>query len=60
MGAKIRELREKRGMSQKELADALGLDQSAVAQWETGRTEPTIFNLRRLADLLGISPGDLL
>ena len=45
-------------MTQKEVADALGLDQSAVALWEIGRTEPSTHNLRRLADILGCSPGD--
>lgn len=59
MGEKIREFRERKGMSQKELAEALGLNQSAIALWETGRTEPTAFNIRRLADLLGVTPGEL-
>lgn len=59
MGAKIRELREKRGLSQKELADALGVDRSAISLWESGKTEPTAFNIRRLADILGVAPGDL-
>ena len=59
MGAKIRECRERKGLSQKELADALGIDQSAVSNWERGLSEPTAFNIRRLADLLGVKPGDL-
>ena len=59
MGAKIREYREKQGLSQKELAEALGIDQSAVSNWERGISEPTAFNIRRLADLFGVSPGDL-
>ena len=60
MRDKIRALREARGMSQTELAEALGVDQTTVSAWETGKAEPTIFNLRRLADILGVSPGDLL
>ncbi len=59
MGAKIRQFRERLGMSQKQLADALGLNQSAVALWETGKTTPTNQNLIRLADILGCKPGDL-
>lgn len=58
MGEKIKAIRKSRGMTQKEVADALGLDQSAVALWELGRTEPSTHNLRRLADILGCSPGD--
>lgn len=60
MKEKIRALREAKGLSQRELADALGLDQTTVSAWERGVAEPTVFNLRRLADVLGVSPGELL
>lgn len=59
MGAKIRQFRERIGLSQKQLADALGIDPSAVCLWETGKTTPTVQNLIRLADILGCKPGDL-
>lgn len=59
MAEKIREYRERRGMTQKELAEALGVDQSAVSNWERGISEPTAFNIRRISDILGVSPGDL-
>lgn len=59
MGAKIRALREAKGMTQVELAEALGVDQTTISAWERGIAEPTIFNLRRLADILGVAPGDL-
>ena len=60
MGEKIRQARENAGLSQKQLAEALGLDQSAVSNWETGKNEPTLHNLRRMADILGVDPGSLL
>jgi transcriptional regulator with XRE-family HTH domain len=60
MGEKIRQARENAGLTQKQLAEALGLDQSAVSNWETGKSEPVINNLRRLADILGCNPADLL
>lgn len=60
MGAKIRQLRERLGMTQKQLADALGLSQVAICLWETGENVPTIQNLYRLADILGCEPGELL
>lgn len=60
MGAKIRQLREQLGMSQRQLAAALGLDPSAVCLWENGKTVPTINNLYRLADVLGCDARDLL
>ena len=59
MGAKIREHRERIGLSQKQLAAALGVDSSAVSLWESGKTAPTMKNLIRLAEVFKCSPGDL-
>lgn len=53
MGTRIRAARERQNMSQAGLADALGdVTQSAVSQWERGRTEPSMDNLVRMAELL--------
>ena len=57
--AKIREHRERIGLSQKQLAAALGVDSSAVSLWESGKTAPTMKNLKKLAELFSCSPGDL-
>lgn len=59
MGEKIRALREAKGLSQKELAEALGVDQTAISAWEKNKNEPTLFNLRRLCDVLGVQPAEL-
>lgn len=59
MGEKIRQLRERAGLSQKQLAEALGLDQSSVSLWERGITAPTVGTIYRLASVLGCHPGDL-
>lgn len=60
MGEKIRQAREKAGMSQHELARALGISSTAISFWESGKTAPTVGNLYRLASILGVEPGDLL
>ena len=57
---KIRLFREKAGLSQRELAAAIGVSQPAVAQWEIGAAQPTLDNLRKAAEILGCNPGDLL
>lgn len=43
--------RKRTGMSQNEVARRLGIDQSSVAYWETGRNIPRASLLVKLADL---------
>ena len=38
---RLKELRTAKGLSQMQLAQAVGLSQSAIAKWELGKTEPT-------------------
>jgi ribosome-binding protein aMBF1 (putative translation factor) len=49
LGRDVRQLREKRGWSQSELAKAAGMTQSAVARFEAGGTVPTLPVLDRIA-----------
>lgn len=57
MGRKIRELREKCGLTQREVANAVGVTEATVSRWESGH----INNMRRdkiqsLAKILQVSP----
>ena len=54
-GRTVRELRERRGWSQAQLAKAFGMTQSAVARFEAGGTVPTLPVLERLAAALDVS-----
>ena len=54
LGSSVRELRERRGWSQTELAKASGMTQSAVARFEAGGTVPTLTVLERLATALDV------
>ena len=47
--ARLIELRKTHKLSQMQLAEATGLSQSAIAKWETGKTEPTASALIALA-----------
>lgn len=38
---RLKELRGAKNLSQMQLANMLGVSQSAVAKWELGKTEPT-------------------
>lgn len=56
----IRELRKQKGLSQSELAVLCNVHQTAVSQWENGRTSPDNDSLRILAGVLGVSVGALI
>lgn len=50
--SKIKELREKRKLTQKELGDMLGVDRTTVAKWESGENQPRAGVLLTLASIL--------
>ena len=54
-GDRIKEARKQAGLSQKELADKLGISFQTLAQWETGKRNPKYDTLKRIADALGVS-----
>lgn len=52
-------LRRSAGLSQQELANALGLSRSAVGMYETGKREPDIETLRMFSDYFGVDMNTL-
>ncbi len=46
--------RSKRGMTQAKLAKKIGTKQSAIARFETGRSNPTLAFVQRLSDALNL------
>lgn len=59
-GDTIRMLRERTGLTQKQLADQLTISDKTVSKWETGRGLPDITLLSPLAAALGVSVAELL
>lgn len=55
----LKELRNRAGISQKDLADALGLHFTTVSKWELGKTEVPQYHYHRLSELLGVPEHDL-
>ena len=53
-GARLKELREKSGLSQKELADKAALSLRAISHWEQGLREPGWSNVVALAEALAV------
>jgi transcriptional regulator with XRE-family HTH domain len=60
IGPRIRIAREDRGWTQDQLAAAVGVSRSAVAQWETGRAGQVTTNLTRIASELGVGVEQLM
>lgn len=53
-------LRKELGLTQKELADRIGVSDKAVSRWENGRNYPDIEIMQSLAEVLGVSVSELL
>lgn len=47
------------GITQRELAQMLGISQSTVAMWETGERSPKIHMIPKLAQVLGCTIDEL-
>lgn len=59
MPTQIRELRVSRYLTQAELAEQVGVTEEAIANWENGRRAPRFRHRRKLAEILGVEPGDI-
>lgn len=55
VGLRIKEAREKAGLSQPQLARLVGLTKGAVGQYETGRATPRLARLEAIAAVTGAS-----
>ena len=58
--SRLREAREKKGLTQRELAQQCGVNEFQVSRYETGKTEPSLNNLAQIAHHLAISTDYLL
>ena len=59
-GQFISRVRTEKGMTQKELAQKVGVTDKAVSKWETGRGMPDISSLDALCNALDVSVNELL
>ena len=60
LSSKLRDLRKKHGLSQKELAEKLMTTQAKVANWENGDSVPDISYIAKLTVLYDVSADYLL
>lgn len=60
IGDRIRRARQSAGMSQRQLAEAVGVTHGLVGQWESHRKAPGRENLRKIAEVTTTDPAVLL
>ena len=59
IGEKIRAARTEKGLTQKQLGDKCGMADSAIRRYESGRGNPTLDTVDRIAEALGMELRDL-
>ena len=59
-GALIRALRQNKHLTQRQLADAIGVSDKAVSKWERGEAIPDAMVLKRMSELFGVTVDYLL
>ena len=60
LGARLRQVREGKGITQKELAARINVDTNTVWRWEQDRTELGVTSLLKIAQALDVQPSVLL
>lgn len=56
----LKAIRKKTGFSQKQVANAAGISQPTYSNIENGKRNPTLKTLRKIAEALGCSVGEIL
>ena len=59
LGERIREARQREGLTQLELANAISSSPNLVSSWERDKSEPSLRNLLHLSVVLNARPDDL-
>jgi transcriptional regulator, cro/CI family len=57
---KLKELRKEKKLTQKEIAEQIGIKQNSYSDWETGKNEPNLENIVKLSRILDTSTDELL
>lgn len=59
LGKRIRELRTRTGLSQEKFALKIGMDRTYFASVEAGKRNIAIYNIKKIADGLGVTLSEL-
>ena len=56
----LRYAREQKGLSQKDVAEKIGVAKSTYSLYESGNREPNVQTIKKISDVLNVSADDLL
>lgn len=59
-GENLKNERQLAGLTQRDLANAIGVKQQQVSQWECDKVEPTLYNIVAIIKALNTSFDDLI
>ena len=59
LGKKLRDLRLQKSFSQEKFAEKTGLDRTYISGLERGKRNPSYLIIKRLCDILQITPNEL-
>lgn len=60
LGSNLRAARERLGLTQEQVAQRSGVHATEVSRIESGKRDPQVSTLRRLAEAVEMKPGQLL
>ena len=60
IGIFLKELRNKKGMTQEQLGEMVGVSNKTISRWETGNYMPPVDCLNMLSDIYNISINEIL
>lgn len=60
LGNSLFDARKKKGLSQEEVAEKLGVSRQTISKWETEETVPDIYQAKKLAKIYGLSLDELI
>jgi len=60
LGENLKRIRTRKGISQGDIARALGIDKGFISNIENGKTNPTLATISKLAKVVGVSIDKLL
>ena len=59
-GLTLKQARMLRGMTQRQLANALNKSESTIVKWESGKTEPRVSEFSDLCDVLNVDKNNII